>query len=333
MDINQKSMKRKMIIAGGSGFLGELAARHFIHLGWQVVVLSRHARKRSRIIRYISWDGRSPGPWTSELEGAGVLLNLSGRSVDCRYTEANKQEIYASRLDSTRCLAEAMATCQNPPPLWINAASATLYRHAFEPQDEYTGQAGEGFSVDVCQQWEKAFFEKPLPAVRKIVLRMGVVLGKEGGALLPLKRMVRWGFGGRFGSGKQYMSWLHQQDYLRILQFLIDNPAAEGPINATAPHPLPNRQFLKSMRKAMGMPLGLPLPKPLLKLGALLIGTETELILKSRCVVPRRLQELGYTFLYPEIDEAMAALLGKSAAVYQPKQQTSQSTTSSWMEV
>jgi uncharacterized protein (TIGR01777 family) len=311
-------MIRKIIIAGGSGFLGELAARHFIALGWRVVVLSRSRQKSSRLIRQRYWDGKTVEPWQQELEGAQVLLNLSGRSVDCRYTSANRQEIFASRLDSTRCLAKAVAACKQPPGLWINASSATIYRHAYQPQDEYTGEAGKGFSVEVCQQWEAAFFEKQLPGVRKVALRMGIVLGSNAGALVPMKRLVQLGMGGSFGSGTQYMSWLHQQDYLRILEFIISTAAAEGVINATAPQPLPNRQFLKAMRKALGVPFGLPLPRPLLALGALLIRTETELILKSRCVVPRRLQELGFQFHYPTADEALRDLLIKKIPARNP---------------
>lgn len=307
-------MTRKIIIAGGSGFLGSLSARYFLSQGWRVVVLSRTRQKRSRLIKHLPWDGKSIGPWQQELEDAEVLLNLSGRSVDCRYTEANREEILSSRLDSTRCLAEAVAACKNPPRLWINASSATIYRHSYEPQDEYTGETGTGFSVAVCQQWENAFFEKPLPAVRKVALRMGIVLGRSAGALVPMKQLVQLGLGGRFGEGTQYMSWLHQQDYLSILRFIIDTPAAEGIINATAPQPLPNRQFLQAMRKAMGMPFGLPLPRPLLTLGAMLIRTETELILKSRCVVPRRLQELGFRFQYSNAEEALQDLLSKPGA-------------------
>ncbi|AHM61570.1 hypothetical protein D770_16580 [Flammeovirgaceae bacterium 311] len=302
------------MIAGGSGFLGSLSARYFLSQGWRVVVLSRSRQKRSRLIKHLLWDGKSIGPWQQELEDAEVLLNLSGRSVDCRYTKANRQEILSSRLDSTRCLAEAVAACKNPPRLWINASSATIYRHSYEPQDEYRGEAGKGFSVAVCQQWEKAFYEKPLPGVRKVALRMGIVLGRNAGALVPMKQLVQLGLGGWFGRGTQYMSWLHQQDYLRILSFIIDTPAAEGNINATAPQPIPNRPFLKAMRRAMGTPFGLPLPNPLLSLGALLIRTETELILKSRCVVPSRLQELGFRFQYSRAEEALQDLLSKTSA-------------------
>ncbi|WP_224999937.1 TIGR01777 family oxidoreductase [Cesiribacter sp. SM1] len=311
-------MTRKIVIAGGSGFLGELATRHFIAQGWRVVVLSRASQKHSRLIRQRYWDGKTVEPWQQELEGAHALLNLSGRSVDCRYTSANRQEIIASRIDSTHCLANAVAACQHPPKVWINASSATIYRHAYEPQDEVGGEAGNGFSVEVCQQWEQAFFEKQVPGVRKVALRMGIVLGSNAGALLPMKRLVQLGLGGCFGSGTQYMSWLHQHDYLRILEFIISTTAAEGTINATAPQPLPNRLFLKAMRKTIGIPFGLPLPRPLLALGALLIRTETELILKSRCVVPRRLQELGFEFRYPTAEEALQELLGKKIPAANP---------------
>ena len=306
-------MEQKIIIAGGSGFLGRLAAEYFQKRNWQVVLLSRKQAVVSTgtNIKAVWWDGQHVAEWKQELEGAAVLLNLSGRSVDCRYTARAKREIYASRLDSTRCLAMALSQCSQAPPLWINASSATIYRHSYEPQDEESGQYGEGFSVDVCQQWEKAFFEKPLPHVRKVALRLGIVLGKGGSALAPLTLLTRSGFGKRFGPGTQYISWLHQQDYLRILQFIIDTPTVEGAINATAPNPIPNQQFLARMRDALGISLAMPLPAPLLEMGAFLIRTETELILKSRCVVPRRLQQLGFRFKYPESAGALAELLSK----------------------
>lgn len=314
-------MEQKIVIAGGSGFLGELTAHHFTCLGWKVVVLSRKPKKGSGLFKHRQWDGRTPdNRLRNELEGAQVLLNLCGRSVDCRYTRRNKHEILTSRLQSTRCLAAAVADCSKPPQLWINASSATIYKHAFDPQDEYRGETGEGFSVDVCQQWEQAFFERPVPGVRKVALRLGIVLGREAGALLPLQQLVKWRLGARFGPGNQYISWLHQQDYLHILQFLIETPAAHGPINATAPQPLANRQFLKIMRKSLGITWSLPLPAALLQAGALLIGTETELILKSRCVVPGRLQEMGYHFRYPDLPEALKDLLGNTGASYTAKQ-------------
>jgi uncharacterized protein len=303
-------MKQKIILAGGSGFLGKLAAAHFAARGWEVVVLSRKAQAPQGLIRYAQWDGRHPGPWQQELEGSSLLLNLSGKSVDCRYTPAKRAEILASRLESTRCLAEAVAACQQPPGLWINASSATWYRHAYDPQDEYTGEKGSGFSVGVVQQWEEAFFARPLPGVRRVALRLGFVLGPDEGAFVPLKTMARLGVG-RLGPGSQYMSWLHQQDWLGMLDFLLASPSAEGVFNATASHPVTNREFMGQLQKVLHMPLNLPLPTPLLELGSWLIRTEAELVLKSRYVVPRRLQELGYRFAYPHIEGALQHLITK----------------------
>ncbi|EMR00636.1 TIGR01777 family oxidoreductase [Cesiribacter andamanensis] len=300
-------MHNKLIIAGGSGFLGKLAATHFSTLGWDVVILSRKAYPSKGPIRYAQWNGSTLGPWQQELEGARLLLNLSGKSVDCRYTPANRSEILLSRLNSTRCLSQAVAACQQPPALWINASSATWYRHAHTPQDEAAGEMGEGFSVEVVEEWERAFFAQRQPGVRKVALRLGFVLGPQESAFVPLKLMARLGIG-RLGPGTQYMSWLHQQDYLNMLQFLLDTPAAEGVFNATAPHPVRNRHFMAALRQALGQPLALPLPAPLLELGSWLIRTETELVLKSRYVVPRRLQALGYRFAYPQIEEALQQL-------------------------
>lgn len=305
-------MKSKLIIAGGTGYLGKLAARYFSGQGWEVVILSRSASAQEPGLRYCLWNGQTTGSWVQELEGATVLLNLSGRTVDCRYTSTNKEEIMASRLHSTRCLAEALEQCPNPPKLWINASSATYYQHAYSPQDEYTGKSGSGFSVKVVQQWEKAFFEKPLPGIRRVALRLGIVLSPKGGAFVPLKCLAQMGIN-RLGPGTQYLSWLHEEDYLRVLQFVIDTPAAEGRVNVSAPQPLPNQRFMQLLQQELKLrlPLGVPLPKSLLEIGAWIIRTETELVLKSRCVVPQRLEEWGYRFRFPTATGALKALCNR----------------------
>lgn len=306
-----------ILIAGGGGFLGQVLDRHFSNQGHSVVVLTRGRATREIWSPSEVWDGKTLGPWTSLLEDADVLINLSGRSVDCRYTAANRRAIYASRLDSTRVLGEAVAACAHPPRLWINASSATIYRHAEDrAMDEATGELGEGFSVDVCRQWEKTFFEASIPpSVRRVALRTSIVLGRGGGALVPLRALARLGLGGRQGSGRQYVSWLHEADFAGIVDHVIAHEDLAGAVNVTAPNALCNRALMEAVRRAAGAPFGLPTPKWLLELGAMLIRTEPELVLKSRRVAPGRLQASGYAFKFAELGDALADLLRHKSPV------------------
>ena len=306
-----------ILIAGGGGFLGQVLDRHFSNQGHSVVVLTRGRASREIWSPSEVWDGKTLGPWTSLLEDTDVLINLSGRSVDCRYTATNRRAIYASRLDSTRVLGEAIAASARPPRLWINAASATIYRDAEDrAMDEATGELGDGFSVDVCRQWEKTFFEVPVPAsVRRVALRTSIVLGRGGGALVPLRTLARLGLGGRQGSGRQYVSWLHEADFAGIVDHVIAHEELSGAVNVTAPNALSNRAFMASVRRAAGAPIGLPTPKWLLALGAILIRTEPELVLKSRRVAPGRLQASGYMFKFAELGDALADLLRRESPV------------------
>lgn len=300
-----------ILIAGGGGFLGQVLDRHFSNQGHSVVVLTRGRASREIWSPSEVWDGQTLGPWTGLLEDADVLINLSGRSVDCRYTAANRRAIYASRIDSTRILGEAVAACVHPPRLWLNASSATIYRHAEDrAMDELTGKIGSGFSVDVCRHWEEAFFEAPVPeTVRRVALRTSIVLGRGGGALVPLRTLARLGLGGRQGSGRRYVSWLHETDFAGIVEHVIAHEDLAGVVNVTAPRALSNRAFMDAVRRSVGAPFGLPTPKWLLKLGAMLIRTEPELVLKSRWVAPARLAASGYGFRFSELDDALADLL------------------------
>ena len=307
--ILQRIMK-KIVIAGGTGFLGQLLSKNFLKQDFEVVVLTRKHVEDQHGIRYVKWDGRLFGSWTRELEGADVLINLNGKSVDCRYTEANKQAIYDTRIQATYILGEAVKKCQHPPKLWINASSATIYRHSEDQEmDEHDGQIGEGFSVDVCKKWERTFFDFEMPNVRQVALRISIVLGASGGALISLKRLTQFGLGGRQGNGKQYFSWVHEQDFVEVVNWVIHNERATGIYNVASPDPVPNADFMKQLRKALKVPFGLPSPKWLLSIGAWLIGTETELILKSRRVVPTRLREEGFSFQYQYISDAFKSLL------------------------
>lgn len=299
---------RKIVIAGGTGFLGSCLAAHFLSTHDHVIILTRSVSHTTGSVVYIQWDGRTLGEWKECLENADVLINLNGKSVDCRYTEKNKKLIYDTRLEATAVLGQAIQHCQQPPKLWINAASATIYRHVLHKEmDEYTGEFGSGFSVDVCQQWEAVFNRFDLAKTRKVIIRTGIVLGKSG-PLKPLKILAQLGAGGKQGNGNQYFSWLHEDDFANIIEFICSNIHLSGVYNVTVPSPIPNHQLMKAMRTAVGMPFGLPLPKWLLEIGAILIGTETELILKSRRVIPKRLIESGYQFRFTDIESALKDL-------------------------
>lgn len=313
---------KKIVIAGGTGFIGQALAEQWARNN-QVIILSRYNgnsasnRFSHQLIRpshthnitYRRWDAQHPEKhWTHELEGAGILLNLSGKSVNCRYNEVNKKAILDSRINSTTALGKAVAACVHPPRVWLNAASATIYRHASDfPQDEYTGEIQDDFSVQVCKQWEQCFLDQTVKHTRKIILRMAITLG-EGGVMVPFRRLVRCGLGGRQGDGRQMFSWIHIDDLRRAIEFLSERGDCSGAFNIAAPSPVTNCFFMDTLRRAMHVPFGLPAPALLLKLGAAAIGTETELLLKSRWVVPTRLVEKGFTFRYPFLPSAIAQL-------------------------
>ncbi len=302
---------KKVLLPGGTGFLGRVLARHFRQKGWEVVGLTRGSGSAIPGARLVQWDARTIGAWAAELEGCDFVVNLCGRSVNCRYTPENRREIFASRLDSTRVLGEAIAACRRPPPLWINSSSATIYRHA-EDKDmtEAGSEIGSGFSVEVCQNWEISLFQALAPHTRKIALRSAMVLGRDPGSVFQvLSRLVRLGLGGKMGSGRQYVSWLHEADFCGIIDWLVEHERLVGPINVCAPVPVPNRELMAVLRRAYRMPVGLPATRLMLEVGAWAMGTETELILKSRRVVPGRLLESGYVFQFPEIDGAVRELV------------------------
>jgi len=301
---------KKIVIAGGSGFLGTILAKKYLALGFEVVVLSRGYKVDQGNLRFVQWNFKQNGYWIKELEGAEMLINLTGKSVDCRYNAENKKEIYASRLDSTFALGNALEKLDHPPKIWINAASATIYRHAEDrDMDESTGELGEGFSVDVCKKWERAFFSFEISGVRQVAIRTGIVLGKSGGAFLPLKFLAKIGLGGRFGNGRQFFSWIHEHDFAEAVELIRNSGHLNGPINITSPNPIPNEKFMKLLSKAMEMPIRLPHAKWQLEIGAKLIRTETELLLKSRRVVPKVLTDIGFRFRFPEFEAVVMDLV------------------------
>lgn len=299
---------KKLIIAGGTGYLGKVLIDHFKPKVDEIIVFSRKASQEQNNVRFVIWDAQNLGPWQSELENADVLINLTGKSVDCRYNAANKAEILRSRIDSTRVLNQAVLACENPPNHFINSSTATIYQHNLhEPNDE-NGIIGSDFSMNVAKAWEAAFYETETPHTMKTAIRTSIVLGKNGGALVPMMRITKLGLGGKQGSGNQMISWMHELDYARAVAFIIEKKL-DGVVNVTAPHPVKNHEFMEEMRRRLQVRFGLNSPRFLLELGAVFMRTETELLLKSRFVMPRRLLKAGFTFEYPSIDKALNNLL------------------------
>ncbi len=266
----------------------------------------------------IAWDGRTLGPWSREVEGADAVVNLAGRSVNCRYTPENRRLILGSRVDSVRIVGESIAAAKRPPKVWLQASTATIYAHRFDaPNDEATGlveAAGPDtwrFSLDVALALESALAEAATPHTRKVALRSAITMSPDrGGAFDVFLGLVRRGLGGAQGDGRQFVSWIHDADFVAAVLFLLDSDL-EGPVNLASPNPLPNRAFMRDLRAAWGAPFGLPAPSPLLEIGALAMGTETELVIKSRRVVPRRLEEAGFRFSYPSWPEAARDLVAR----------------------
>lgn len=312
--------KNKILIAGGSGFLGQALSRHFSALDWEVVILTRRPSAAISPARQVQWDGESIGEWTRELEGAAALVNLSGRSVDCRYTPANRRIIVDSRVKPTRVLGEAIARCERPPRVWLNASSATIYRHTFDTAWDETGgdftptpAVHDEFSLDVIHAWEGAFNAAVAPKTRKVALRTTMVLGHARNSVFPvLCRLARVGLGGRMGSGKQFVSWLHEEDFCRAAEWLIHHEEVRGPVNVAAPNPVTNAEMMRLFRELTGRPFGLPAAEWMLEIGALFLRTETELILKSRRVIPGRLIAGGFEFHFPTMREALQNLQTES---------------------
>lgn len=296
----------KIVLAGGSGYIGEILTEHFKGLTKEIIILSRSKNITDGNVRYVNWDGKTRGAWINEIEGADMLVNLCGKSVNCRYNKRNKAAILSSRLVPTALLGDVIEELKSPPALWINVTSATIYRHAEDkPQDEANGEIGSGFSVNVCKQWESVFMRPTKAPTRKIALRMGMVIGKGDSVLKRLKNLVKLGLGGKQGNGKQYVGWVHEADVANTVEWILLHNDMNGIINCTAPGFIQNAQMMQLIRKACNVKFGLPAPKWLLELGAMMIGTETELILKSRWVMPKVLLDSGYKFRYPDFEQAI----------------------------
>ena len=308
----------RIVIPGGTGEVGTILARAFLDDGHDVVVLSRSPKDAPW--RFARWDGETIGDWVGEIDKADVVINLAGRSVNCRYNERNRREMMDSRLKSTRVLGEAIASAAHPPKLWLQMSTATIYSHRFDAaNDELTGVIGGNeldapsswkFSIDVATSWERAAREAETPRTRKVFMRLSILMSPEhGGTLDLLINLVRFGLGGKVGSGRQYISWIHDRDLVRSIGWLIEHEEISGPVNLVAPNPLPNADFMRDLRRAYGMPVGLPAFEWQLAIATFFMRSESELVLKSRRVAPKVLTDSGFEFEFPEWEQAAKDLV------------------------
>jgi uncharacterized protein len=307
----------KIVIPGGTGQLGRILMRAFQARGDQVVLFGRSA---ANVPGAIEWDARTLGPWADAIDGSDVVINLAGRSVNCRYTEENLRLMMDSRVESTRVTGLAIERAKRPPRLWLQMSTATIYAHRFDaPNDEASGVIGGNEpgvpalwrrSIDIAKSWERAQDEASTPHTRKVLVRSAMVTSPDrGGVFDVLLGLTRRGLGGPIAGGKQFVSWVHDRDFVRALTFLIEHEELDGPVNVAAPEPLPQREFMAAIRAAWGTGIGLPATAWMVAIGAVFMRTETELILKSRRVVPGRLLEAGFRFEFPEWPAAAAELV------------------------
>jgi uncharacterized protein len=313
----------KIVIPGGTGQVGGILARAFRARGDDVVVLSRGGTSEARVV---TWDGRTLGPWASEIDGADVVVNLAGRSVNCRYTPANLEAMMSSRVDSTRAVGQAIERAARPPRVWLQMSTATIYAHRFDaPNEEATGQIGGDEpgvpaywkrSIDIARAWEQAQTDASTPGTRRVALRTAMVMSPDRDGIFDvLLGLVRAGLGGPVAGGHQFVSWIHGVDFARAIELLIARDDLQGPVNLAAPNPLPQREFMAALRAAYGRRIGLPAMKWMAAVGAFLLRTDTELLLKSRRVVPRRLLEAGFGFEFPAWPAAARDLVNRRRAV------------------
>ena len=297
-------MKRKIVIAGGTGFLGRAIVKRLEDMDAEIIVLTRKDIVGSNNIRYVKWDAETIGDWAETLEQSSAVLNFAGRSVNCRYTEKNKEEIIRSRVRSTEIIGKAIQAASIPPKLWINAGSTAIFGSGGDDVKNETSSLGEGFSAEVCKQWEAAFNSIDTPSTRKLLCRIGLVFQKNTGLLQPFVKLVKLGFGGKMGTGNQFISWIHEEDFLSILNAAIERDDFAGMIHCASPFPVTNDHFMRALRESLNISFGLPNPAFLLRAGAAFIGTEAELILTGRRVVSKVLEEKNISFRYPTIETA-----------------------------
>jgi uncharacterized protein len=299
---------KRIILAGGTGFLGKLLSKDLIERGYEVIVLTRQPGQGAGPIKEIYWDGRTLGPWAEYLNGACAVVNLAGRSVNCRYTAENRREINESRVNSVKVIGEAIRVSSIPPPVLVQCSSLAVYGDAGDRWCDESTPAGEGFPVETCLLWEKAFEESPTPQTRRVTLRIGLVLGKSGGALKTLAPLARLGLGGTVGSGRQYFSWIHILDMNRLFLAAIEQEQMTGVFNATGPQPVTNAEFMRELRRALHRPWSPPVPNWAVHIGSFLMGTEACLALTGHRCAPKRLHEIGFAFKFPTLREALTDL-------------------------
>jgi len=301
-------MNKRLIIAGGSGFLGSGLIRHLAGEFQEIVVLTRSPSGSEGSVRFVHWDARTPGDWARELDGAAALVNLVGRTVDCRKTPQNKAVILNSRVNSVLALATAIRSCKSPPPVWIQSATAHIYGDTADEILDESSPIGTGFAPQVGVAWEAALAQVPA-SVRQVVLRISFVLGRDGGPLKILARLARFGLGGTVGTGRQYMSWIHEEDLYRIIERAITDPTMQGMYVTTAPNPVTNQQFMQLLRKAVHRPWSPPAPALMVRTGSWLLRTDPELALLGRRCVPTRLLKEGFVFDYAQLEETLRSLV------------------------
>lgn len=299
----------KIIIAGGDGFLGSKLSAHLHQKGHEIIILSRNKSGKHHNYTYITWDGETIGPWADHLSNSEAVINLSGRPLDTRFTEKHKKEIFDSRVNTTKVIAQAIGQCSNPPKTWINGSAVGIYGARGDEKLQESASLGEGFIAEVCKQWEKALFENNLSNTRKVAIRTSLVLDNNEGFLKPLLIITKLGLGGKAGSGKQYMPWIHVDDWVRLVDFLLFSSNFSGPVNAVAPNAVTNVQFMQALRNALNIPIGLPQPAFLINLGGKIIGTEAELILTGQNAYPQNALQQGFVFEHHTIQETLSDIL------------------------
>lgn len=298
---------KDIILAGGSGFLGRSLAEFLVARNYRVTILTRSPRSMPGAVREVRWDGQSLDDWTDCLNGAAAVVNLTGKSVNCRYTPENCREIVDSRVNSVRVIAQAIKRCSRPPAVLVQASSLAIYGDPGEAVCDENAAAATGFAAETCIAWEKALHDSNLP-IRKVVMRIGFVLGREGGALQTLASLTKWGLGGRIGSGQQYISWIHHYDMNRMFLAAMENPKLEGVFNATSPEPVTNDDFMRELRRVLRRPWCPPAPVLAVRIGAALMGTEASIALTGRRCIPKRFLDDGLKFNFPRLPEALCEI-------------------------
>lgn len=304
-------MKPRVVIAGGSGFLGQALARALVGKGYEVVVLSRGASRDSNGIRQLHWDGKTVGEWADSIDGAQAIVNLTGRSVNCRHTSEHRREIMDSRVDSVRVLGETLTRCSQPPQVFVQASSLAIYGDPGDRWCDEDAPHADGFSEEVCKRWEGEFEKIDSPGLRKVAMRIGIVLDADKGALPVLARLTRFFLGGRVGNGRQYVSWIHVADLTRMLIEAIERSDLSGVFNATGPQPMTNAEFMRELRRALHRPWSPPVPAWATRIGAFFMRTEPSLALTGRRCRPKRFLESGFHFEFPDLRRALADLFSR----------------------